>query len=151
MKLSSSSICSGVGRVIVVLLLAAAATALFPQRGEAQCAACSFDANCIDFPVGANACAAGSYFVSTDDGTGGYWLDWCFTLDGECEWIMHLDFADDGTAYAQGEPVSSMHELTNLELEKAETLRQTCDGVLLATRRADDGDVLRDYPITLTL
>ena len=153
MKPSFSSTRAGIGGMIFALLLAAVVTALLPQRGEAQanCAACSFEANCTSFPVGANDCLQGSYWVSSDDGESGYWLDWCFTFGGQCEWLVHLDFADDGTAYVQSAPARSVHEPTRLEREEAGALSQTCDGVLLAAHRADNLVALRDDPIALTL
>ncbi len=156
MKPSFSATCSGVGRVVVALLLAAATTALAPQHGEAQCVGCSWAANCTPATYGANDCTQGSFFVSddgSDDGVNGngYWVDWCFTFGGQCEWLVHLDFADDGTAYVPGGRAGSGHEQTLLEHEEAEMSLQTCDGVLLAVHRADDRDVVRDDPITLRL
>ncbi len=146
---SPDPIRSVVGGLPVAALLVAITTALTPQRAEAQCLTCdSGEAACVDYLVGANFCMEGSYKSN------GIWFDWCFTWGGMCEWIMQLDFAEDGTAYASREPALSTDEEALLRPEHASALEQTCDGVLLAvrgTRGARDDTRSSEDPLHLTL
>lgn len=133
-----------VGGLTSAALLFIAATALMPGRVEAQCATC-FDTSCADYIVGANGCMEGFYYH------GGALVEWCFTFGGMCEWIMQLDFAEDGTAYAARGQVLSTDEQMPLRPEEGETLSKTCDGVLLAGRLTKDGNTLPEAPIFLEL
>lgn len=144
MKLSRPFATRAGGRMTSAALLFIAATALMPGRADAQCLTC-FEASCSDYLAGAHFCTEGSYFSH------GEWWDWCFTFGGMCEWIMQLDFAEDGTAYAARDPVSPTDEQTMLTPEGAETSRQTCDGVLLVRRRDADENALPEAPIILEL
>lgn len=77
------------------LLLAAVfgvGNALAPAPVEAQCSACMYsflDRNltCVDFIVGGEVCAVLSNRV-------------CIQIN-ECEWLMMLDIAEDGTAHSR--------------------------------------------------
>lgn len=110
----TSSIRNVSASAFLVAFLGFAGDLVSPKPAEAQCSACMisfFDGSltCIDYIVGAEVCAIVAF------GT-------CIEI-GECEWIMMLDIAEDGTPHSR--------EDRSLDSRQDEALARTCDGVLL--------------------
>ena len=109
----TSSIRNVSASAFLVAFLGFAGNLVSPKPAEAQCSACMisfFDGSltCVDYIVGAEVCAIVAF------GT-------CIEI-GECEWIMMLDIAEDGTPHSR--------EDRTLDPRQDEALA-TCDGVLL--------------------
>ncbi len=129
------------GSATVFLSAVAFLTLLLPGTAAAQCVTCGFDyqektIECIDYVVGANYCIFGS--LSDDE-------EFCFTWGGQCEWIMHLDFSENGAAYVQRDPNLSA------DGESSVSASQTCDGVLLDANVTADEYMFGDEPLILEL
>jgi len=110
----TSSIRNVSASAFLVAFLGFAGNLVSPTPAEAQCAACAvsfFDGSltCIDYLVGAEVCGI--------VGPGA-----CIEI-GECEWLMMLDIAEDGTPYSRDD--------RTLASRQDEALAKTCDGVLL--------------------
>lgn len=130
-------------RAAVLLFLAAGATAVSPVSADAQCIMCAYDyqedtpdgptLTCVDYLVGGSDCILGP--------------DFCIT-EGFCEWIMLLDFSEDGTAHrrVKNDPLSRDGAVP---FPLDETSERTCDGVLLGTRAAAATEVRRVFPTVL--
>lgn len=137
-------------RVATVLLFSLVGV-LLPKALEAQCVTCGFDFaedtfECADAHVGADWCASGlSYDFETKE-----WLSWCIG-GGFCEWIVHLDFAEDGTAYAQSASTPRGADDRLVGSEVAIESPKSCDGVLLGTRMTKMQYVQSNTPITLEI
>ena len=133
----TSSIRNVTAFAFLVAFLGFAGNLVSPRPAEAQCAACTsslFDGSltCIDFLIGGEVCAM------VGAGT-------CIEI-GECEWVMMLDIAEDGTAYSREDrALHSRHD---------EASSRTCDGVLLQipateTERAPAIDSSKPFRETL--
>lgn len=110
----TSSIRNISASAFLVAFLGFAGNLVLPKPAEAQCSACMvsfFDGSltCIDYIVGAEVCAIVAFGE-------------CIEI-GECEWIMMLDIAEDGTPHSR--------EDRTLDPGQDEALARTCDGVLL--------------------
>ena len=135
------------GKALFSLLVIVLAILSRPTPVAAQCATCGLDyqedphepypvIECIDFFVGADNCIMGP--------------GWCFTFGDPCEWIMHLDFADDGRAYVLRE--SAVPADGELPSESGTTaVSETCDGVLLGLVATAEDGAFRSEPIILEL
>ena len=132
-------------------LLFALAIVFLPQAAAAQCVTCGFaytekTFECMDAPVGAHWCLSGaSYDFESDE-----WLSWCVG-GGFCEWITHLDFGEDGTAYVQNASTPGVANDRLVGLETTITSPKTCDGVLLGVRTTKVEHVVSEAPVTLEI
>lgn len=119
-----------------------------PTPVAAQCVLCGLDfqegtIECIDYIVGADGCMMGT--------------DWCFTFGDPCEWIMHLDFAEDGSAYVLREPSvrtdgeSVAGSRTAVAESRTVPVSRTCDGVLLGLAANAKDDAFSSEAIILEL
>lgn len=147
----SSSVRSSSGRALLGLFTAVCLGLVLPDSAEAQCAGCTGDyqegtVECASLPVGSAFCTSGQYY----DHKTNEWISWCFSGGPECEWIMQLDFSEDGTAYAQRESLDRPEEqLTGLEMARASS--ETCDGVPIGLRLANSDVAPRHAPLNIEL
>ena len=133
-------------------LLAAMCLGLFlPDPAEAQCAGCAGDyqedtVECASLPVGASFCTAGAYY----DHQRRKWISWCYSGGPQCEWIMQLDFSEDGTAYTRRDVLDPPEkQLTGSGMGSASS--ETCDGVPLGLRLAENDVAPRHAPVNIEL
>lgn len=132
------------GKVPFGLLVAVFFALWRPASLEAQCTLCGVDyiedeppvLECVDFLVGMTGCMMG--------------IDWCYTFGDPCEWIMHLDFADDGSAYVWREHVVPADREFSAESGTA-AVSETCDGVLLGLAVTAEDGAFGSEPILLEL
>lgn len=136
-----------VGKVLFGLLVAASVALVQPDAAAAQCAICGTDyvedpwepypvIECMDFVVGMTECTMG--------------IGWCYTYGDPCEWIMHLDFAEDGSAYVWREHVVPTDREFSAE-SAAAAVSETCDGVLLGLAVTAEDGAFSGEPISLEL
>ncbi|MDE2661456.1 MAG: hypothetical protein OXI39_00420 [Gemmatimonadota bacterium] len=147
----SSSVSSTSGRALFGLFAAMCLGLFMPDSAKAQCAGCAGDyqedtVECASLPVGSAFCASGQYY----DHKKKKWFSWCFSGGPECEWIMQLDFSEDGTAYAQRESLDPAKEQsTGSGMTGASS--ETCDGVPVGLRLANGDVAPRHAPLNIEL
>jgi len=153
----SSSVHLSPGGALLGLLMAICLGLFLPDSAAAQCAGCAGDfeegtIECASLPVGAAFCIAGADWVPPkDDETEGTWVSWCFSGGPSCEWIMHLDFSEDGTAYAQKSAADSKIDRRLMESTIGDVQLETCDGVILGSRPALGDGGTHYVPINIEL